>query len=347
MPNSPFVPDPESPLKPQRRPRYKGKNPRDFSHKYKEHRKDAETLEKVMASGKTPAGTHRPIMVEEILEALEIGEGSVVVDCTLGYGGHAAEILKKILPSGKLAGLDRDPLELGKTRQRLLSLEGVEEERNFFPRHTNYAGISKVVQEIAPEGVDAVLADLGLSSMQIDNPERGFSYKTNGPLDMRMNPEKGIGARDLLKRTSVEKVARWLAEYSDEPFAEPVAAVIAGKEYATTSLLAADIRKVVPEWSLKDSLARIFQAIRIAVNDEYASLDAFLRVLPLVLKPGGRAVLLTFHSGEDRRVKHAFKKGLENGDWCRISEEVVRSTPEEIRNNPRASSAKLRWAIKS
>lgn len=339
------VPDPAS--QHRRRLRYKGKNPRDFALKYKEHRGDAETVEKVRMSGKTPAGTHRPVMVGEVLENLSLFPGETVIDCTLGYGGHASEIIKRILPDGRLIGLDTDSVELAKTSSRLCSLEGVEEGNNFFPRHTNYAGIMRVVNELSPGGVNAVLADLGLSSMQIDDPGRGFSYKTDGPLDMRMNKQKGMSARELIRKAKPEKLVHWLRENGDEPFAEEVGMELAGKDFPTTGALVKAIEKLVPEWSLKASLARIFQAVRISVNEEFNALDTLLRVLPDAVAPGGRVVILTFHSGEDRRVKHAFRKGLESGIWSSISDKVQRPSPEEVRENPRSSSTKLRWAIRA
>lgn len=341
------TPDEGMPPVYKRRPRYKGKNPREFEQKYKELRGDPETWEKVRASGKTPAGAHRPIMVDEILDVLALKRGDCVIDCTLGYGGHSAEIFPRILPGGKLIGLDSDPLELSRTVKRLSSYEGVEEGVTFFPRHTNYAGIGKVMLELVPEGADAVLADLGLSSMQIDNPERGFSYKNQGPLDMRMNPGKGPPARDLIRKASPEKMGRWLKENSDEPFAHILAHELAAKDFPTTKSLADAIRRSVPEWSVKETLARVFQAVRIAVNDEFSALETLLRLLPAALRPGGRAAILTFHSGEDRRVKQSFRLGREAGIWKEISEHVLRPSPQEVASNPRSSSAKLRWAVKA
>lgn len=328
----------------RRRLRYSGRNPRSFDQKYKELRGDAETLEKVKASGKTPAGTHRPIMVREILEILIPRPGMTLVDCTLGFGGHSGEILPMILPKGRLIGLDTDPVELPRTAERLEGKTGAVAGRDFFPRHTNYAGIAKVVEELAPEGVDGILADLGLSSMQIDDPARGFSYKVAGPLDMRMNPAKGPSARELLRKTKVEKLERWLRENADEPRARILAETLAGKDFPTTSALRGAIEAVTPEWAVKDTLPRVFQAIRIAVNDEFSALDTLLRTLPGLMKPGARVAVLTFHSGEDRRIKHAFREGLEQGIWSSISEEVIRPSATEVRDNPRSSSAKLRWA---
>lgn len=330
----------------KRRPRYKGRNPRSFAEKYKEHRGDRETLEKVQASGKTPAGTHRPIMVDEIMDVLRLAPGQTVVDCTLGFGGHSGEMLGRILSGGRLIGLDTDPVELPRTVERLCRLEGVEREVQFFPRHTNYAGIAAVVREIAPGGVDAVLADLGLSSMQIDDPSRGFSYKVDGPLDMRMNPGKGPGARELLRKASAVKLARWLEENADEPRAGALAEALAGRDLPTTRALREAVAGIVPEWALADTLPRVFQAVRIAVNDEFSALDTLLRNLPGLLVPGGRVAILTFHSGEDRRVKRAFREGYEAGVWSEISGDVLRAGPAERHANPRSTSAKLRWAVK-
>lgn len=344
MSEIPFSTDPDDSSIHRRRPRYSGRNPRRFDQKYKELRGDAETLEKVKASGKTPAGTHRPIMVREILEILKPRPGMTLVDCTLGFGGHSGEILPMILPKGRLIGLDTDPVELPRTTERLEQKTGAVAGRDFFPRHTNYAGIAKVVEELAPEGVDGILADLGLSSMQIDDPTRGFSYKVEGPLDMRMNPSKGPSARELVRKTKAEKLERWLRENADEPRALVLAQALAGKDFPTTSSLRAAVEAVTPEWALKDTLPRVFQAIRIAVNDEFSALDTLLRSLPELMKPGARVAVLTFHSGEDRRIKHSFRDGLEQGIWSSISEEVIRPSAMEVRDNPRSSSAKLRWA---
>ncbi|MGV3530910.1 MAG: 16S rRNA (cytosine(1402)-N(4))-methyltransferase RsmH [Chthoniobacteraceae bacterium] len=331
----------------KRRPRYAGKNPRKFAEKYKEHdpARYAETVAKVLASGKTPAGAHRPIMVTEILEVLDPQPGQVVADCTLGYGGHAQEILRRIMPGGRLLGLDVDPLELPKTEARL-RVAGFG--RDVFSAHrSNYAGLPKVLGTEGGAGVDLILADLGLSSMQIDNPERGFSIKTAGPLDMRMNPHRGQPASDWLRKVGVAEFAELLAENADEPHAELLAEALAGREFATTSALAQAVRKVLGRIDPEEAdlaVRRVFQAIRIAVNDEFAALDAFLRALPGCLKPGGRVAILTFHSGEDRRVKKAFQAGLHSGEYAEVAREVIRASPEERRANPRSTPAKLRWA---
>jgi 16S rRNA (cytosine1402-N4)-methyltransferase len=330
--------------RPPRRKRYSGKNPRRFEDKYKEHdpARHAETVAKVIASGKTPAGSHVPIMVDECLEALAIGPGMTGVDCTLGYGGHALRILESITPGGKLIGLDQDPIELPKTERRL-RLAGFGEDA-FDAVRSNYAGIAKVLDG---RKADFIFADLGCSSMQFDDPSRGFTFKQAGPLDMRMNPKRGISAAEWLARVSTEKLALALHDHSDEPRCESLAAALAGKTFRDTLELAAAIRAAVHADSDETELTvrRVFQAVRIAVNEEFVALDAFLRVLPHCLKPGGRAVILTFHSGEDRRVKKAFQAGLRDGFFSAISDGVITAGPEERRLNPRSAPAKLRWAV--
>ena len=328
----------------KRRVRYRGKNPRRFEDKYKEHGSDDATLAKVIAAGKTPAGTHRPIMVAEILERLAPRPGERAVDCTLGYGGHAQEILAKILPGGKLLGLDQDPVELPKTEARLREL-GFDE--NVFSAHrSNFAGLPQVLAAQKLSGADILLADLGVSSMQIDDPARGFSVKFDGPLDMRMNPQRGQPTSALLQKIKPSALAEMLADFSDEPNAATLASALAGKSFATTQQLAAAIRAALPQFGKEDSnltVRRVFQALRIAVNDEFSALDALLRNLPACLNPGGRAAILTFHSGEDRRVKKAFAAGHQAGFYSAISHDVIRPTAGEIHANPRSAPAKLRW----
>ena len=338
------APAPQQPHK--RRRRYSGKNPRRFEEKYKERdpQRHAETVAKVIASGKTPAGTHRPIMVAEILEVLAPKPGDIAVDCTLGHGGHSQEILARIQPGGVLLGLDADPIELPKTEARLRDLGfGAE---TFIAKRSNFAGIA---QALAAHGLEAdlVLADLGVSSMQIDDPARGFSVKLDGPLDMRMNPRRGQPASALLEKISPRALATILDENADEPHADTLASALAGKKFGRTSEFAAGIRAALPRIEAEDaalSVRRTFQALRIAVNDEFSALDALLRNLPACMKPGGRAAILTFHSGEDRRVKKAFDAGMRTGIFAAVSDGVIRPTPAEQHSNPRSAPAKLRWA---
>ncbi len=337
---------PSPPITPhKRRVRYSGKNPRRFEDKYKEHSSDAATLAKVIASGKTPAGTHRPILVAEILEVLAPQPGELAVDCTLGYGGHAQEILAKILPGGKLLGLDADPVELPKTEARLRALGF--DETVFTAHRSNFAGLPQVLAANEITGADLILADLGVSSMQIDDPGRGFSVKLNGPLDMRMNPQRGQPASALLQRIKPAALVELLEGNADEPNAAHLAPALAEKSFATTMQLAAAVRAALPRLGKEDSdltVRRVFQALRIAVNDEFSALENFLRKLPPCLKPGGRVAILTFHSGEDRRVKKAFAGGHQDGTYSQISDDVIRPTPAEQHSNPRSAPAKLRWA---
>jgi 16S rRNA (cytosine1402-N4)-methyltransferase len=340
----------ENPTPHRRRPRYSGKYPRHFAQKYKEHdpARYTDTVAKVLASGKTPAGTHRPIMVKEVIEVLALKSAETVVDCTLGFGGHAAEMLPLIQPGGRLIGLDADPVELPKTEARLRALGFTES--MFCAMRSNFAGLPKVLASLNVERVDAVFADLGVSSMQLDDPSRGFSLKFEGPLDMRMNPQRGQPASALLQGISTEGLATMLRDNADEPHAESLANALARKSFTTTTALAAAVRTVLRHLHKDEqdtSVRRVFQALRIAVNDEFSALESLLRALPTVLNPGGRAAILTFHSGEDRRVKKSFQSGLSAGLYCDIAREVVRPTSEERHANPRSAAAKLRWAIRA
>lgn len=357
----------------RRRPRYRGRHPRRFEEKYKEHdpQRYVETVARVLASGKTPAGTHRPIMVTEVLEVLAPRPGAVAVDCTLGYGGHAQELLARLQPGGRLLGLDADPIELPKTEARLRALGFGSEV--FTAHRSNFAGLPQVLttffssrRSTEPEdgpgeeaseaeklsvpmltGADVILADLGVSSMQLDDPVRGFSVKHPGPLDMRMNPRRGQPASVFLERIGPEALAGLLRDNADEPRGATLAPALAGKTFATTTALAAAIRAALPRLNKEDAdlaIRRVFQALRIAVNDEFSALGTFLRNLPACLSPGGRVAILTFHSGEDRRVKKAFETGLRNGSYAEIAPEVIRPTAVERNSNPRSAPAKLRWA---
>ncbi len=340
--------------RPARRRRYSGRNPQNFQDKYKEHRSEAfpDDIAKVLDRGQTPAGMHRPIMVPEILDALKLVPGNVAVDCTVGYGGHAGEMLLAIQPGGRFLGVDADPLELAKSECRLRAL--VAHDASIELRRMNYAGLSTFLTEQAPDGADALLADLGVSSMQLDDPERGFSFKFDGPLDMRMNPQRGLSASEWLSTIDQTTLSRTLFENSDEANAETIAQAIlvahSRQPLCTTFALVQVIHSSVAKLSEPDqnmTVRRVFQAIRIAVNDELRSLDAFLRQLPYWMKKGGRIVILTFHSGEDRRVKSAFKQGFQEGLYSYVTQEVIRASAAEQRSNGRSSSAKLRVAIRS
>jgi 16S rRNA (cytosine1402-N4)-methyltransferase len=350
---------PQQPTEPirQRRVRYSGTHPRRFHEKYKELNPDKypDTINKVVASGKTPAGMHRPIMVGEILQVLAPKPGEIAVDCTLGFGAHASEILRAIRPGGKLIAVDTDPIEIGKTEARLRN-DGFSADE-LIVRNTNFAALPKVLAELDLAGVDLLLADLGVSSMQLDDPARGFTFKQDGPLDLRLNPTKGLPAADYLAKTTVQDLANALHQFSDEPRAEIIARAIVEtrpRSTGSTRALAETIRTALRESGLRlrteeqdAAIRRTFQALRIAVNDEFGTLENLLRFLPFCLNKGGRAAFLTFHSGEDRRVKKSFQEGHRTGIFAQIAGEPIRASAEEIRSNPRASSAKLRWAVRA
>ena len=274
----------------KRRVRYSGTHPRRFEEKYKEQNpeKYADTIEKVIKKGSTPAGMHISICVKEILDFLDIKPGMQGLDATLGYGGHTTEMLKKLEGQGHMYALDVDPIEIVKTKERLKERGFGEEILTI--KQMNFADIDRLVPEAGL--FDFVLADLGVSSMQIDNPERGFTYKADGPLDLRLNPEKE-------RKEAVKK-----------------------------------------------SCQRCFQALRIDVNQEFEVLESFLSKLPGILAPGGRAAILTFHSGEDRLVKYYFKDGKKEGIYSDVASDVIRPSAEECQRNPRARSTKMRWAIR-
>lgn len=341
----------------KRRVRYKGTHPRSYKEKYKEHQpeKYTDTVEKVIQKGSTPAGMHISICVNEIIDFLQIKPGKHGLDATLGYGGHSSHMLACLKGEGHLYALDIDPIEIVKTKKRL-------EEKGFGPEiltviQQNFGNVAQVSQEVGK--FDFMLADLGVSSMQIDNPDRGFSFKVDGPLDLRLNPEKGISAAERLKEVTLAELEGMLIENSDEPYAAEIARAVMqskkkGKPIETTTdlkeviertlqFLPADIRKE----TIKKSCQRTFQALRIDVNNEFEVLESFLEALPDVLAPGGRIAILTFHSGEDRLVKKTFKRFYKEGIFSDIANEVIRPSAEECNTNGRARSTKMRWAIRA
>ena len=358
------MPAPPSPPKPahQRRPRYAGTHPKRFEDKYKEldPARHADEVSKVMQRGQTPAGMHRPICVAEILALLKPQPGDIGLDATLGYGGHSRELLAALQPGGHSGGhlfaLDVDPLELPRTEARLRGLGYTE--AMLTVRRINFSRIAELLPD-AGGGFDFVLADLGVSSMQIDNPGRGFSFKADGPLDLRLDPSTGPSASDLLLAVTRPALRELLIDNADEPHATALAAALQGQYVQTTTELADRVRaclatalpRRLPEAERKaetqKALQRTFQALRIAVNDEFAALDRFLDDLPRCLKPGGRVAILSFHSGEDRRVKKAFQAGERAGLYASVADAFIRPSFDEQRANPRASSAKLRWAVRS
>ena len=341
----------------ERRVRYKGTHPRSYKEKYKELQpeKYADTVEKRIQKGDTPAGMHISICVKEILEILQIKPGETGLDVTLGYGGHTLEMLKSLQSSGHIYALDVDPIELAKTRERLESL-------GYGPdiltiHQLNFANIDQVTPHAG--SFDFVLADLGVSSMQIDNPDRGFTFKSEGPLDLRLNPEKGITAAQRLKDINKFELEGMLIENSDEPYAKEISSAIiasikAGVQISTTTKLRQIIGDALQfisvdtrEEKIKKSCQRTFQALRIDINSEFEVLYEFLEKLPNILAKDGRVAILTFHSGEDRLVKKSFKHFFREGVYAEIATEVIRPSVEECNMNGRARSAKLRWAIKA
>ncbi|MGN1030616.1 MAG: 16S rRNA (cytosine(1402)-N(4))-methyltransferase RsmH [Butyricicoccaceae bacterium] len=340
----------------KRRVRYKGTHPRKFSEKYKElnpERYQAD-VEKIIRQGKTPAGMHRSILVKEIIDFLQIQPGQIGLDATLGYGGHTQKMLECLHGQGHLYATDVDPIESEKTRKRL-------EELGYGPdiltiRRMNFANLDQVAPE---EKFDFVLADLGVSSMQIDNPERGFTFKQDGPLDLRLDPTSGVSAAQRLRELDEEELIGMLVENADEPYAERIARTILrarkrGGRIDTTLQLVSAIEEALSflpaaerKTAVKKSCQRTFQALRIDVNSEFEVLYAFLEKLPNVLKSGGRAAILTFHSGEDRLVKQAFRQGQREGIYREVARDVIRPSAEECYQNPRARSTKMRWAIRA
>lgn len=342
----------------KRRVRYKGTHPRTFEEKYKEHNpeKYADTIQKVISKGSTPAGMHISIMVQEILDFLQIQPGQKGLDATLGYGGHTRKMLEQLQGKGHMYALDVDPIEIVKTKERLEAAGYGTEILTIIQE--NFANIDQVAAEHGP--FDFVLADLGVSSMQIDNPSRGFSYKVEGPLDLRLNPQKGVSAAERLKELTQDELEGMLVENSDEPYAAEIASEVmkrlrCKKSIETTTQLKETIEAALsflPDNKekkdiVKKTCQRTFQALRIDVNSEFEVLEAFLDKLPDALAPNGRVAVLTFHSGEDRMVKKAFKHWKKQGVFSEISEEVIRPSAEECRQNGRARSTKMRWAVKS
>jgi 16S rRNA (cytosine1402-N4)-methyltransferase len=300
----------------------------------------------------TPAGQHRPVLLAEVLAALALEPGAVIVDCTVGWAGHSVALLERIGPTGLLIGLDLDRSNLDQARARLEAVG-----HPFRLHHANFAGLAQVLGAEGMLHADAVLADLGMSSMQVDDPERGFSYARDGALDMRMDRSRGRTAAQLLSSIDEEELARALHELGDEPEAQRIASAIVQARRETTLERTSELARVImaatrqEQWRLHPSrgrwnlhpAARTFQALRILVNRELSNLESLLRQLPSCLAAGGRAALISFHSGEDRLVKNALRTGLQRGDYSAIADEPIRATPEERLDNPRSRSAKLRW----
>ncbi len=340
----------------QRRIRYKGTHPKTYKEKYKEQQpeKYADTVARVIQKGSTPAGMHLPICVKEILEILQITPGQIGLDATLGYGGHTLEMLKCLNSNGRLYALDVDPIELPRTKERLERLGYGPEILEI--RQMNFSNIDQISSEAGP--FHFILADLGVSSMQIDNADRGFTFKFEGPLDLRLNPKVGEPAASRLKQMSFDELQGMLIENADEPYSAEIARAIVTKlkkgiKITTTTelrdIITEALKKLpqINDSEIKKSCQRCFQALRIDVNDEFEVLDRFLEKLPEALAKGGRVAILTFHSGEDRRVKKSFKHFFSEGIYSEIAPDPIRPSAEECYSNGRARCAKLRWAVKA
>src|SRR5262245_28333583 len=293
----------------------------------------------------TAAGEHRPVLLNEVLAALDPQPGQTIVDCTLGFAGHAVELLKRIAPDGLLIATDLDPANIEPARQKLDALGGL-----FALHHANFAGLPHILAAEGVNGVDCLLADLGMSSMQVDDRGRGFSFMRDGPLDMRMDPTRGRTATELLNTLPAEELAAALRELGDEPQADAIAAAVMAQRLVKPIERTKELRELVenaapvridrtpgapPERKQKLApLTRVFQTLRILVNRELANLQQLLRILPDVLNPGGKAAVISFHSGEDRLVKAALRDGLRAGVYEAISDEPVRPTFDERRDDP-------------
>ena len=341
-----------------RRHRYSGTHPKKFADKYKEHDIAAhpEVRARLRAKGKTPVGSHIPVLVEEVMGCLKPRSGDIVVDCTVGYGGHAAEFIKRIEPGGRLIALDIDKAELERTRQRL---SGAKVPVSLY--HSNFAGIANVLKKESLEACDIIFADLGVSSVQIDNPARGMSYKHKGPLDMRMDARITRTGADLINSLSQEELSTAFRELADEPDHEAIARMIVNQRamqpVTQTEQLVRIIFNVkgltIKSWQEQNRAkfgalhpaARTFQALRILVNDELGALKELLRIAPYCLRPGGRIGIISFHSGEDRLVKQSFREGVRRGIYRSAAQNPIVPRIKEIVANPRSASAKFRYAI--
>lgn len=371
-----MIPASPAPVQPRRR-RYAGTHPRRFDERYKEldPARFPEVREHVLAQGRTPAGTHVPVLMNEVLASLAPRPGDVVADCTIGCGGHAAEFLPRIAPGGRLIGLDVDGDQLERTRARLamrgMGRNGRSDEAVAPPEpapairlhRCPFTGLPKVLRHAGLEACDIILADLGVSSMQIDDARRGFSYKHDGPLDMRMDDRMTRTAAGVIADLTVDEIERALHSLADEPDADRIARLIADRRrvrpLTTTSQLVQtvfDAKRISPRaWRRRDPehagdlhpAARTFQALRMIVNGEVPALEQFLRIAPHCLRAGGRLGIISFHSGEEARVAASFRLGLEQGFFSCASERAVRPAAAERRANPRSASARFHWAVRA
>jgi 16S rRNA (cytosine1402-N4)-methyltransferase len=287
----------------------------------------------------TPNPIHRPVLLDEVVSWLAPRDGSVIVDGTVGAGGHAAALASRVGPGGRVIGLDRDPEMLALAERATVGLPVT-------LVHAPYSDLVVVFEDLGVAGADGLLLDLGLSSDQLAWTGRGFSFAADGPLDMRYDPEGDATAADLVNTLGEEELARLFFEYGEERYSRRVARRIVEarrvEPIATTGRLAELVRRSIPgKWGPIDPATRVFQALRIAVNDELDHLEAILEELPDLLNPGGRAAIISFHSLEDRRVKVAFR---DDPRLTVLTRKPVVASAEEVAVNPRARSAKLRVA---
>jgi len=293
----------------------------------------------------SPGPRHEPVLAAESLALLDPRVGESWVDCTVGGGGHSRLIARRIVPTGRLIGLDRDPAMLELARPRLAELPVT-------LVHASFDQLESVLSDLKIAAVDGVLADLGISSDQLDDPARGLSFQTDGPLDMRMDPTSGATAADLIARLSERELADVIFEYGEERYSRRIAKRIVEtrrtQAIRTTRQLADLVRSCVPRERRSrgkgiDPATRTFQALRIAVNAELSALQWLLKNLPALVRPGGRVGIISFHSLEDRLVKQAFRDADE---WKALTKRPVQPGDEEQRRNPRSRSAKLRVAMR-
>lgn len=306
----------------------------------------------------TAAGAHVPVLLDEVLSVLNPRPGQTVVDCTLGFAGHAAELLRRVGLTGRVIAFDADPTHIAAAEATLTAVG-----YPFTIHRGNFAGIVPALAGLGVEKVHGLLADLGMSSMQVDDPARGFSFMRDGPLDMRMDTTRGRTAANLLQTLSKAELTDAFRDLGDEPEAERIATAIVSerkvKPLATTAELKALVLRAAPVTVMKSPglgpaekqimrpTVRVFQTLRMLVNREGDSLKQLLRVLPDILAPGGVAAIISFHSGEDRLVKAALRDGIRLGTYSKGSDEPIRPSEDEKAANPRSRSAKLRWVRRS
>lgn len=290
------------------------------------------------------AGWHRPVLLDEVLELLAPRPGAVIVDGTTGTAGHSLAIAPRLLPDGRLIALDRDQASLAIAAARLAEFSPLAT-----TIHANYRELPGVLESAGLSRIDGLLLDLGMSSPQVDQPERGFSFLREGPLDMRMDPTQDVTAREIVATWSIDELSELFHTLGEERFARRIAQRIARDRretpITTTTQLAGLIAAAVPAGARHGRLhpaTRSFQALRMAVNDELGALQELLSFAADVLAPGGRLAIITFHSLEDRLVKHAFLDGQRAGQWRVLTKKPVRAGAAEVQDNPRARSAKLR-----